>query len=337
MNGRSWTSALACALAVTAAVGAQTPAAIDGAILERSPFAITAPYDELDELTRFRFPRDVYDEARTQQDFVGERIVYRSGGLRIVGFVYRPKVAKAAPLPAILYARGGTSDFGAIDESDLVSFHGWAKAGFAVLATNYRGGGGSEGIDEWGGRDVDDLMNLVGVARELGGIDLDNLFLLGLSRGGPMVYIACHRGIAVRAAAVMGGVSDLRVPDMQRAEFIDGDDPVFHKIGWPGWRRIWPDYDTRRDEHLAARSAVCWAGELKTPLLVMHSRIDPRVPVSHAFAMAQALQSAGKEYELVIYGHDGHSLPLRREDRDQHIVNWFRSHMVTADARPTRR
>ncbi len=300
----------------------------DGTLLSSEPLALERTYGELDELSRFRFPRGIYDEAREQTAYETLRITYASDGLRITGCVCRPRRRDGGDLPAILYCRGGTADFGALDPVELVTFLQWARAGFVVIATNYRGGGGSEGVDTWCGADVDDVLNLVPLARQLGGIDIDNLFVVGLSRGGPMVYRALKRGLPVRAAAVIAGVTDLRVPDMQRAEFIEGDDPGFRAMGWPGWRSLWPDYDQRRDEHLRARSAVAWADSLVVPLLLLHARDDQRVPVAHVLSLADSLQAHGKEYELVVYGHDGHSLPLNRADRDAHIIGWFRAHLA---------
>lgn len=299
----------------------------DGTLLSSEPLTLEQTYDELDELSRFRFPRGLYEEAREQTAYETQRITYASDGLRITGYVCRPRRRDEGDLPAILYCRGGTADFGALEPVELVTFLQWARAGFVVIATNYRGGGGSEGVDTWCGADVDDVLNLAPLARQLGGIDTGNLFVVGLSRGGPMVYRALKRGLPVQAAAVMAGVTDLRVPDMQRNEFIDGDDPEFRAIGWPGWRSLWPDYDVRRDEHLRARSAVAWADSLAVPLLLLHARDDQRVPVEHALILADSLQAHGKEYELVVYGHDGHSLPLNRADRDAHIIGWFRAHL----------
>ena len=136
----------------------------DGCLLSSELLTLTKPYAELDDLAKLRFPQVEYDEARNQRDFESLRITYRSGGLRIVGFIYKPKHTTGRKLPAIVFNRGGTADFGAIEPEELVTFYFWAKEGFVVLASNYRGGGGSEGVDEWGGRDVDDVMNLIPLA-----------------------------------------------------------------------------------------------------------------------------------------------------------------------------
>ncbi len=55
----------------------------------------------------------------TSRDFECLRIAYRSGGLRIVGFIYKPTHTTGRKLPAIIFNRGGTADFGAIEPEEL--------------------------------------------------------------------------------------------------------------------------------------------------------------------------------------------------------------------------
>lgn len=319
---------LAGLLLVACSASPAVPPVGDGTLLADEIVRITTPYERQSELTRFRFPREVYERAANDTRFDYRRIAYASDGLRITGLLVTPRRAPVRPLPVVVYCRGGTADFGALDESDLVTFHAYADAGFVVIASNYRGGGGSEGTDTWCGEDVHDVLALVPLLRSLPCADAERMFLLGLSRGGPMVYGALRDGMPVRAAAVMAGVSDLLAADMQarEREFADGDDDTFRAIRWPGWRHLWPDYEHRADEHKRARSAVHWPERLRTPLLLLHAKDDPRVPCSQSEALAAALQRIGAPHELVLYDHDGHSLPLHREDRDRRIVDWFRRH-----------
>jgi dipeptidyl aminopeptidase/acylaminoacyl peptidase len=341
MRRPSWFLCGAMLCGVAAAAHARVPAEQrardvvcadqDGCLLSSEPLAVTKPYAQLDDLSKLRFPEAEYEEARNQRDFECLKITYRSGGLRIVGFIYKPKQTSGRKLPTIIFNRGGTADFGAVAPEELVTFYFWAKAGFVVLASNYRGGGGSEGVDEWGGRDVDDVLNLIPLARDLGYVDMANLFMIGLSRGGPMTYMAIRRKFPVNAAAVIAGPTDLRIEaKTRRAEFVEADDPALRRMGWPGWRRVWPDFERREAEHLSNRSVVDWVGEIDVPLLLLHSRTDSRVPVEHTLKLAALLQQQKKEYEVVLYANDGHSLPRHRQDRDAHIINWFKTHMRTA-------
>jgi dipeptidyl aminopeptidase/acylaminoacyl peptidase len=87
------------------------------------------------------------------------RISYSSDGLKINGFIVRPN--KSGRFPCIIYNRGGMKDLGSIDDFRLVRFMSViASWDYIVIASQYRGAMGSEGADEYGGNDVNDVMNL---------------------------------------------------------------------------------------------------------------------------------------------------------------------------------
>jgi len=281
---------------------------------------VLKPYRDLDEFGKFYFPEAVYEEAKAQTDYECRHIWYLSDELPVSGYIFKPKATAGHTWPAILYNRGGTGNFSLIDDLVRVEFYLLAKEGYVVLATEYRWTGEKGRRDEWGGADVDDVLNLVTVARALGYIDMDRMFMLGVSRGGTMTYLALKNKVPVKAAAVIAGPSDLEAWIKYRPEFVTGDDT------YDGFAKVWPDFERRHEEYFRARSAVAWADQINTPLLILHSRSDGKVPVSQALAIAEKLQQYNKEYELVIYGKDGHSLPLNRADRNQHIIRWFRAH-----------
>lgn len=278
------------------------------------------PYRELDDFGRWYFPENLWEEARAQTDYECHHVSYVSDGIAVSGYIIQPKVTNSRTWPAILYCRGGTGDFGVIGDLELVTLYEFAKAGYVVLATDYRRTGDKGKRDEWGGADVNDVLNLVPMAKELGYVDMERLFILGASRGGMMTYLALRREIAVKAAAVISGISDLDAFAKYRPEFVDGDGT------YDGWAKVWPDFEHRKEEYFRGRSAVAWADKINTPLLILASRIDKKVPVNQAFAISEKLQQYNKEYEIVIYANDGHSLPMNRTDVHQHIVRWFQSH-----------
>jgi hypothetical protein len=127
---------------------------------------------------------------------------------------------------------GGTGDFSLIDDLVRVEFYLLAKEGYVVLATEYRSIGDKGRRDEWGGTDVNDVLNLVAVAEGLGYIDMDRMFMLGVSRGGMMTYLALKNRVPVKAAAVIAGPSDLESLAAIRSDFLDGDD------GYDGWAKV---------------------------------------------------------------------------------------------------
>jgi dipeptidyl aminopeptidase/acylaminoacyl peptidase len=246
---------------------------------------------------------------------------YASGGQPVEGYLLDPAAnPDARRFPAIIYNRGGTGDYGKIDALLLAEMRLLAEQGFVVAASNYRFVGDLARRDEWGGSDVEDVLNLVPLLKSRGDVDARNLFMMGVSRGGVMTYLAIKRQAPINAAAVIAGPTDLTRLIVERPEFLLGYED------YDGWARIWPEFVSKGRELLEMRSPVFWPGEIGTPVLILHSRIDSKVPVHHALALAQGLQEQEKEFELIVYSNDGHSLPSNREDRNRRIVEWFRAH-----------
>jgi len=311
----------------------------NGDVLTSKPRAPLPPFESLDDFGRNYFSRAVYDEARTQQNFDVREITYASDGLPVRGLLIKPRVPGTRKWPAIIYNRGGTGDFSRITDDGttpcsretpscltVVDLYLFAKAGFVVIASDYRFHGPTAKRDEWGGVDVDDVLNLVPALKSLDFVDPERLYMLGASRGGTMTYIAVKRGIPVKAAAVIAGLSDLEAFGKYRPEFVNGDET------YDGFAKVWSDYQHRAAEYYQARSAIYWAEQINVPVLILQSRTDKLVPVTQSLRIAEALQENGKVYSLLIYEHDGHSLPLNREDRNHKIIEWFNKFGAKTDS-----
>jgi len=207
--------AAAVLLTFTVSAPAQLPQG--GEILTSRVRAPLPLFESLDEFGRNYFSRAVYDEARTQNAFDFLEITYASDGLPVPGMLIKPRVPGARKWPAIIFNRGGTGDYSRITDDGptpcsrenpscltVVDMYLLAKAGFVVIASDYRFHGPTAKRDEWGGVDVDDVLNLVPALKSFDFVDPERLLMLGISRGGTMSYIALRRGIPVRAAAVIG-------------------------------------------------------------------------------------------------------------------------------------
>ncbi len=312
--------AMAVACLSVALVSVPTVAAqsrMDGEILSLTPHAALPTYEALDAFGQRYFQRAEYEDALTQADFDVMDLHYASGGLDVPGILIRPRAPAGRRWPAIIYNRGGSGDYGRLDHLAIGEMLLLAKAGFVLIASDYRFHGQAARRDPWGGADLDDVLNLVPAVRSLPYVDPERLFMLGQSRGGMMTYLALKRGAPMRAAAVTSGVSDLEALGRYRPEFVHGNENM------DGWAKLWPDYATRAAEHYRERSAVYWADQIRVPILILHSRTDKLVPADQALRLAEALQTKGATYALQIYVEDGHGLPLNRADRIRRIVEWF--------------
>ena len=129
----------------------------------------------------------------------------------VEGYASFPKNKdKTKPLPGLIYNRGGNREFGTINTTMLCKL---TRAGFVVMASQYRGNCGGTGKEEFGGDDVYDVIKLIDIMLELNFVKKDGVYMLGQSRGGMMTYRACSIDRRIKAAVVMSGIADSKVKD----------------------------------------------------------------------------------------------------------------------------
>ena len=322
-HGARLTLALAVMIVPSVCAQAARGAQADKVLVSRA--AVTLPaYRDIAErpLIRLYAPQADYERARADGTFVMERIVYKSDGLEVVALLYRTRAAGTGR-GTIVFNRGSYIRQNTAPEY-LVTFHRLAAAGYTVLAPMYRGSEGAAGVDQMGGAELHDLMQVAELAAELPAVNAQALFLLGESRGGMMVLQALRDGFPAQAAAVYGAPTDFFA--------LFADDPGQYE---PLADRLWPGWRQRRDEILGRRSAVCWARRIGVPLLILHGGADDSMPVTQSLALARHLEALGKLYELHIYAAENHMISGRAADRDASIAAWFRRHgpRMGADAR----
>ena len=286
----------------------------DGKILEREKYQF-APFEKVSDGPEKNYSKQEYTEAVTDAAFEMERLKYSSDGLTVTAYLYKPKETKNKKSPAIIFNRGGYIR-GNVGSELAPFFRRLAQAGFVVLAPLYRASDGAGGRDEVGGADMNDLMNIVPLAKSLDFVDANNLFLYGESRGGMMCLQAVRNNFPANAAATFGAFTDF--------DALLNANP---KMYMPLVKTIWTDYETRRDEIVRQRSAIYWADKINTPLLLMHGGADQSVDPLQTLNLAQALQKFGKSYELMIYNGDNHVLSQNQKDRDARAVQWFKKHL----------
>ncbi|PJF30707.1 MAG: hypothetical protein CUN51_06905 [Candidatus Thermofonsia Clade 1 bacterium] len=235
------------------------------------------------------------------------RLTYYSDGLRINGFLTEPR--REGTFPALIYNRGGNRDVGALRGYEFIPF---AEAGFVVVASQYRGGGGSEGFDNLGGADVNDVLNLIPLLRSRPNVDMSRIAMFGSSRGGLMTYIALRRlGGAIKVAATTSGLADLFMWARERPDLESG--AYLELIG----------ANTRTNPAaFRERSATYWAGEIVTPLLLIHGDADTEVSVEQSRALFNRMRAAGRTVQLTIIAGGNHGL-LNFDDGIPTALAWF--------------
>lgn len=286
----------------------------DGAILA-STQCVFRPYEEQSTFMRRFYSKEDYDSEKSNPSTVCSRITYSSDGLRVIGYLVRPRRDEGKRYPIIIYNRGGFLDRGKVETWNLVDFKSLSDAGFIVLASQYRGNDGGEGHEELGGADLDDVTNLIKLAHALPYTDMKNVFMYGLSRGGMMTFLEMKRGIAINAAVVVGAVYDL--------EAVGERSPgLLAEVA-----KLIPDYPSKGVASLRDRSVMDWPEKVDVPLMMLHGEDDDEVPATEALAFATKLSNLKKTYQLIIYANDNHEVANNRLDRDARTVAWFKRYL----------
>ena len=303
------------ALAACLQASAQTPApaAEDGKLLEQAAYQMPA-FEEIGGWYKQQLTREAYDRIRNSTDLELLKIRYASDGLRVAGFIYKPRQTEGRKFPVVIYNRGGLgpgSEIGPENFYYVYEMHRLATEGFVVLASQYRGYDGAGGRDEAGGADTHDVMNIVKLARTLPYADTSRMFMWGYSRGAIMTLQAIRDGVPLRAAAVVGAPTDYFEFARQRGEAF--------------FLRAFPDYEKNKEELLTNRSAMRWVEKINVPILFLHGGADPSIPPSQVHRLAEKLEERGVVYEMVVYAKDVHPVALNLEDRVNRTVRWFKN------------
>lgn len=261
------------------------------------------------------FTEDVLEERNTKYSDRVEvhRIKYLSDGLEVGGYLIKPKQIDDK-LPIIVYNRGGNRNFALINNS-LKHLEYLASNGYIVVASQYRGNIYSEGKDEFGGEDINDVLNLIDIAKGLSYADKRNIFMLGVSRGGTMAYITSRKTDEINAMAVICGNTDL-------LQLYDEREDKMKKV----LEELIGGKPDEKPEEYKERSAYYWADEIDTPVIIFHGMKDWRVDVSQAKKLSKELKKHNKEHRLIIYPDVGHSMGHHWDEVDKKIFEWFEDH-----------
>jgi dipeptidyl aminopeptidase/acylaminoacyl peptidase len=230
----------------------------------------------------------------------------------IPAYYYVPRSArKDKPAPVIIDIHGGPeSQFRPIFSGAIQAYVN--ELGCAVIAPNVRGSAGygktyltldNAEKREDSVRDIGALLDWIAMQPEL---DSRRVAVLGGSYGGYMVLASLTNfperikagidivGIA-SFATFLKNTSGYR-QDLRRVEYGDERDPKMQEV----FRRIDPLNN---------------AGKIRSALLVVHGRNDPRVPFSEAVQIVQKVRENGRPVWTVYADNEGHGF-ARRENRD---------------------
>lgn len=240
-----------------------------------------------------------------------ERITYLSDGLKIKGYLAYPKNAKEKKFPCVIWNRGGYKDKGAIDQFTARGMFGQiASWGYVVLASQYRGSSGSDGEENLGGEDINDILNLNEIVKDIPFADENNLGIEGWSRGGLMTYLTLFKKKDFKCAVIIGAISNIK----EYAEKDTETKKLYKEIFTP----------EKYNEEIDKKTIINHTEKLPDiPYLLMHGGKDETVPVEQTLEMAKKFTKAGFTYKLVVFENGDHFLKNNRNEGDKLRKQWF--------------
>jgi dipeptidyl aminopeptidase/acylaminoacyl peptidase len=250
-------------------------------------------------------------------------------GLALEGVLVRPlDEKKGQRYPLVLYVHGGPESH---HSNAWLTNYGdpaqtLAARGFAVMHTNYRGSTGrgmafaklSQG--DPAGKEFDDLIDAIDHLVAIGLVDKDKVAVTGGSYGGfATAWLSTRYSDRIAAGVMFVGISD-KVSKVGTTDIPDEEFYV-HAL-----QRPWDDWN-KMLEH----SPIYYAGQCKTPLLILHGKDDPRVNPGQSREMYRHLKlRSAAPVRLVLYPGEGHGnrkaaarldYNLRMQQWIEHYIN----------------
>lgn len=226
-------------------------------------------------------------------------------GKRIHGFIVKPtNFDPNRKYPLVVLIHGGPQGAWSDNWGYRWNPQIFANAGYVVFAPNPRGstGYGQQFVNEisadWGGKAYTDIMNGVAdVVRRNSFIDRTRIGAAGASYGGYMInWIEGHN-------------NDPRV----RFKVLVSHDGVYNLTSMMGateelWFTNWEFKGTAWSNPAMYQrwSPNNFVNNFNTPMLVIHSELDYRVPFGEGLQLFTALQLKGIDSKMLIFPDEGH-------------------------------
>lgn len=243
-----------------------------------------------------------------------EKIIYNSDGLKVAGFLAYPNdISKK--YPCVIWNRGGHKKSGFIDEFNARGIFGQiASWGYVVFASMYRGSIKNEGEEEFGGKDVKDILNLITLADELSFTDKNKWGIEGWSRGAMMTFLTLKKLNIFSCAILTGAVTDL----IGESGGVNKNQNLFES-------HI-PNVNL---EKLKERSAIHFVDKLpkETKYLIIHGAADDVVSPLQSIELAKRMNEKEYFYRLLILEEGDHFLKKHRKYVDSLRKDWYKNYL----------
>lgn len=239
-----------------------------------------------------------------------ELISYSSfDGLEIPAFVYRPENSESKNLPCIISIHGGPESQSTYGFAPIYQY--FVNAGYVIVEPNVRGSTGYgkkfAAMDNVKNREnsVKDIASLVEYLKSRVDIDPGRIAVYGGSYGGYMV-LAC---LTLYPELFAAGIDVVGISNF--VTFLQNTGDYRRNNRESEYGSLEKDRD-----FLESISPLGRVKNIRAPLMIIHGRNDPRVPVGEAEQMHKAIIDNGGVSELLIYEDEGHGVAKQKNRLD---------------------
>lgn len=236
-------------------------------------------------------------------------VSYDSDGLKIYALLTVPQ-GEAPPTgwPVVVFNHGYIPpDIYRTTERYVAYVDAFARSGYIVLKSDYRGHGSSEGRPESAYSSqayTIDVLNALASIRRFPSADINRIGMWGHSMGGWITMRAMVVDPDIRAGVIWGGVV---------GSYDDLFDIWWRNRGRRGdvtdWRnRVLADYGGNSQPLWDTLSATSYLDEISGPIQLHHARADATVPYELSVAFDKHMRNAGRHSELLLYPGDDHNI-----------------------------
>ncbi len=248
----------------------------------------------------------------------GFQFTYLSGKKKISGLLALPKIHTAKKIPCIIYNRGGNKDFGILRPGALfVNLGRLAVEGYVVIASQYSGNSLSDGKDEYGGKDINDVIALYSILKTISFVDIKKIGMYGGSRGGMMTFLVLKKVKWVKAVCIRSGLYNL----VKNANLR------------PEMKKVFKEAFGGSKKEMIKRSVEYWADKLpkNVPILMLHGSADWRASPIDALETSKKFIRYKIPHRLVLFEGADHFLTEFSDEENLMTISWFNRYLKNSE------
>jgi len=270
-------------------------------------------------------------------------VSYQSEGLKIYALMTVPMGQKPKTgWPVVVFNHGYIPPAQYRTTERYVAYvDAFARSGYIVFKSDYRGHGDSEGRASGGYGSPDytiDVLNAVGSIKRYQDADPNRIGMWGHSMGGSATLRAMVVSQDIKAGVIWAGVV-ASYPDLftKWRRPPSGNTPTPNPSPLSGFSRRWRDdlmmqYGTpeQNPQFWASISANSYLTDLTGPIQLHHSKNDHSVPFEFSETLSKQIQAAGKTVEFYSYPGDDHNIANSFGIAMQRSIQFFDKYVKNA-------